>query len=303
MPGLSARQNTWTLLTNLEITLAMKRRSIENPNIAAVSSRDGSRSIFIVPPLAVVCVGMLMAFLFLGPVGITASAEDIYTGETSASPFSSSPTSESAVNQDPSPYLQESGPMTLTALQNDFIDESTSNFTQVDLAPMTSSISPVFTPEVQYWATSIVHWATVAGVDPNLAATVMQIESCGDPRALSRAGAIGLFQVMPFHFSETDDSYDPDTNALHGLSYLQKSLEKANGNIRLALAGYNGGIGVIDRPESSWAGETIRYTYWGSGIYQDAASGESGSPQLQEWINANGLYLCRHAAERLGLGQ
>jgi len=244
---------------------------------------------------------MLMVFLFLGPVGITASAEEMSNGDPSASLFSSSPTSEIAPDQDPALHLQETEPMALTAQHADLSEAETSNIAKSDFLPLTSSISAVFTPEVQYWATSIAQWANNTGVDPNLAATVMQIESCGDPRALSRAGAIGLFQVMPFHFSETDDPYDPGTNALRGLAYLKRSLEKANGNIRLSLAGYNGGIGVIDRSESTWAAETIRYTYWGSGIYKDATGGETESLHLQEWINANGLYLCMHAAERLGI--
>ncbi len=85
-------------------------------------------------------------------------------------------------------------------------------------------LSPVFTPEVQYWAPRILKWAQAADIDPNLVATVMQIESCGDPRALSRSGAIGLFQVMPYHFTASDDPYSPDTNALRGLDYLRRSL-------------------------------------------------------------------------------
>ena len=87
-----------------------------------------------------------------------------------------------------------------------------------------SSISPIFTAEVQYWSTSILTWAAAAGLDPNLAATVMQIESCGDPLARSRAGAIGLFQVMPYHFAPGEYPYNPDTNALRGLDYLRRSL-------------------------------------------------------------------------------
>jgi soluble lytic murein transglycosylase-like protein len=64
----------------------------------------------------------------------------------------------------------------------------------------------------------------------------MQIESCGDPRARSRAGAMGLFQVMPYHFAGGDDPYNPDTNAVRGLAYLKRSLDTANGDPRLALA-------------------------------------------------------------------
>jgi soluble lytic murein transglycosylase-like protein len=165
----------------------------------------------------------------------------------------------------------------------------------------TGNLSPVFTPEVQYWAASIETWSAAAGVDPNLAATVMQIESCGDPLARSRSGAMGLFQVMPFHFYASDNPYDPDTNAARGLDYLQRSLETSFGDARLAFAGYNGGIGVIDRGEFSWAAETVRYVYWGSGIYSDAASGSGSSPRLDEWLNAGGASLCRQAHSRLSL--
>ena len=123
------------------------------------------------------------------------------------------------------------------------------------------SISPIFTREIQHWANDITRWADASSLDPNLIATVMQIESCGDPRAVSSAGAKGLFQVMPFHFEFGENPYNPETNALRGLNYLSNSLATAHGNIRLALAGYNGGIGIITRGEWAWASETIRYVY------------------------------------------
>jgi hypothetical protein len=164
-------------------------------------------------------------------------------------------------------------------------------------------ISPVFMPEVQYWQESIVRWSQVVGIDPNLAATVMQIESCGDPSAGSGAGAMGLFQVMPFHFTASEEPYDPDTNAMRGLNYLKKSLDVAGGNASLAFAGYNGGIGLISRNSGSWPVETIRYEYWGSGIYNEATSGAAVSERLNEWLAAGGASLCASAANRLGLGQ
>jgi soluble lytic murein transglycosylase-like protein len=129
----------------------------------------------------------------------------------------------------------------------------------------------------------------------------MQIESCGDPRATSRSGAMGLFQVMPFHFTAGEQPYEPDTNALRGLDYLRRSLDKAGGNARLALAGYNGGIGVINRGEWSWAAETARYVKYGYPIYEDALGGVSTSATLNEWYGRYGAGLCRQAAQRLGL--
>ncbi len=167
--------------------------------------------------------------------------------------------------------------------------------------PPASGLSPIFTPEIQHWSGSILRWAAEANLDPNLAAVVMQIESCGDPRATSRAGAMGLFQVMPFHFLPAENPYHPDTNALRGLGYLKRSLEAANGNSRLALAGYNGGIGVIRRSETSWSSETQRYVYFGEPIYADARSGAASSVKLNEWYARYGAGLCRQAAQRLGL--
>jgi soluble lytic murein transglycosylase-like protein len=164
-----------------------------------------------------------------------------------------------------------------------------------------TSISPIFTREVQYWGPEIVRWANAAGIDPNLVAVVMQIESCGDPRALSRAGAKGLFQVMPFHFAFADNPYDPETNALRGLKYLARSLQAAEGDPRLALAGYNGGIGVISRYEWTWSAETKRYIYYGLPIYEDAHSGQSTSPMLDEWYRKYGAGLCHQASNHLGI--
>lgn len=164
-----------------------------------------------------------------------------------------------------------------------------------------SSISPIFTREIQHWADDITRWADASSLDPNLIATVMQIESCGDPRALSSAGAKGLFQVMPFHFDFGENPYNPEINALRGLNYLFNSLTTARGNIRLALAGYNGGIGVIARGEWTWAAETIRYVYYGAPIYEDARAGLTSSSQLEEWHQKYGVGLCRQASNRLGI--
>jgi hypothetical protein len=232
----------------------------------AALSQGGCLSGFLIPPLAVVCIGLVLAFIWLG----------------------SGPISTRAAAPGRSDVNHAQGTMDQIA---------TSPANPVHAGP----ISPVFRPEVQYWSKAIQGWAAAAGLDPNLIATVMQIESCGDPRARSRAGAMGLFQVMPDHFAGGDDPYSPDTNAARGLAYLKRSLEAADGNTRLAMAGYNGGIGVIGRSEFSWAAETQRYAYWGSGIYTEASNGATESLRLQEWMVAGGASLCRQARSRLGI--
>ena len=162
-------------------------------------------------------------------------------------------------------------------------------------------LSPIFTREVQHWREDILRWATASSLDPNLVAVIMQIESCGDPRAFSRSGAMGLFQVMPFHFYFGEDGFDPETNSLRGLAYLARSLHTVNGDAHLAMAGYNGGIGVISRGEWTWPAETHRYVTYGSPIYDDAKNGATSSVMLDEWYRRYGAGLCNQAAQRLGL--
>ncbi len=163
------------------------------------------------------------------------------------------------------------------------------------------AISPIFSPEVQYWEGHILKWASIHKLDPNIIATIMQVESCGDFQANSSAGAQGLFQVMPFHFETQENMLDPDINAARGLSYYNERLEQTNGNRALAFAGYNGGHVAAASGYNSWANETQRYYEWTTGIMSDIEAGYTESPTLQRWMNAGGAGLCRQAAQQLGL--
>ncbi len=165
----------------------------------------------------------------------------------------------------------------------------------------TSAISPLFSPEVQHWGPQITAWAKPFGLDPNLVATIMQIESCGDPQAISGAGAQGLFQVMPFHFSAGENMLDPNTNATRGVNYFAERLQQTNGEIGNAFAGYNGGHVASSGSWNSWLPETQRYYTWSTGIYGDIQAGLSESPTLQQWMAAGGASLCQQASARLNL--
>jgi soluble lytic murein transglycosylase-like protein len=105
---------------------------------------------------------------------------------------------------------------------------------------------------------------------------------------------------MPYHFEKTEPPYNPQINAARGMAYLSQSLE-THENIRLALAGYNGGIGTAAKSESEWPRETVRYAYWGTGIYEEANQYQSFSTRLEEWYQAGGASLCRQAEEHLGI--
>lgn len=163
------------------------------------------------------------------------------------------------------------------------------------------SLSPIFMPSVRYWEDRILKWASDYAIDPNLVATIMQIESCGNPQAGSGVGATGLFQVMPFHFEKGENPFDPDTNAKRGLDYLSTGLELSGGHAGLALAGYNGGHGIISRNYEDWPRETQSYYRWGSGIYREASAGWDSSPTLAAWLAAGGQSLCDDAEENLDL--
>jgi len=161
--------------------------------------------------------------------------------------------------------------------------------------PDAGSLSSNFSPQVLFWSDDILKWAHDFQLDPNIIALVMQIESCGYAQAHSNAGAMGLFQVMPFHFGHDENPYDPSTNATRGLAYLARSLELANGRLDLALAGYNGGHLMIQNAPSLWPDETQRYVYWGVRIYSEIGKYESIPPTLQEWLDAGGEQLCKQA--------
>ena len=162
-----------------------------------------------------------------------------------------------------------------------------------------TEMAPFFAPSVQYWSAQIDAWALAHDVDRDLLATVMQIESCGHPDVVSPAGAQGLFQVMPFHFSDGENMIDPDTNARRSAKFLKYCTDAADGVIGLALACYNGGPALISQARQHWSHETQNYYRWGVGIYSDASAGHAKSETLELWLGAGGSRLCASALEVL----
>ena len=88
--------------------------------------------------------------------------------------------------------------------------------------------------------------ATRANLRPELVLAVIEIESRFDRYAISRAGALGLMQVMPFWLKEIgrpdDNLFDVHTNLRMGCTILRYYLDKEKGDLTHALARYNGSL-------------------------------------------------------------
>lgn len=95
----------------------------------------------------------------------------------------------------------------------------------------------------------LAHAGQAHNLDVDLLASVVKEESGGNARALSRAGARGLMQLMPGTAEElgVKDVYQPEQNVGGGSAYLDALLDRYHDNLALALAAYNAGPAAVDR--------------------------------------------------------
>jgi len=86
-------------------------------------------------------------------------------------------------------------------------------------------------------------------LDVDLLASIVKAESGGNTRAVSRAGARGLMQLMPKTASGlgVEDSFRPEQNVRGGSTYLDELLKRYDNKLALALAAYNAGPGAVDK--------------------------------------------------------
>ncbi|HJT22150.1 MAG TPA: lytic transglycosylase domain-containing protein [Nitrospira sp.] len=96
---------------------------------------------------------------------------------------------------------------------------------------------------------AVSHAAREHRLQPALLLAVIRAESSFNPVVVSRAGAVGLMQLVP----ETairhgvQNLYDTKENIVGGARHLRYLLDRFKGNLRLALAAYNAGERKVDQ--------------------------------------------------------
>jgi soluble lytic murein transglycosylase-like protein len=136
-------------------------------------------------------------------------------------------------------YIDAKGTLSLTNVPSD------ARYRRVDIVP--NRLHPMISE--QELAPMISRFSRQHQLHPALIRAVIKAESDFDPHAVSRAGAVGLMQLMPQTALrlEVRDLYDPEDNIGGGTKYLRQLLDRFRGNLPLALAAYNAGEHVVDR--------------------------------------------------------
>jgi len=90
-------------------------------------------------------------------------------------------------------------------------------------------------------------------IDPKLLHAIIRAESAYDPNAISRAGAVGLMQLMPGTAKRygVSDRRNPNQNITGGTRYLKDLLAMFNSNLKLAVAAYNAGENAVVKYRNS----------------------------------------------------
>ena len=96
------------------------------------------------------------------------------------------------------------------------------------------------------YAKTLEQVARAYDLSPRLLEALIWQESRGNPAAVSRAGAVGLTQLMPATARQLGvDPRDPAQNMAGGAAYLRQQLNRFNGDLEKALAAYNAGPGRV----------------------------------------------------------
>ncbi len=96
----------------------------------------------------------------------------------------------------------------------------------------------------------IVNKSLKYGLEPSFIKAVIHVESAFDHLALSKAGAMGLMQLMPAtaaSYQLTSNTFKPEKNVEAGVKHMKDLMDRYNNNMRLSLAAYNAGAGAVSK--------------------------------------------------------
>lgn len=105
------------------------------------------------------------------------------------------------------------------------------------------------TSKARAYRRTIQVYSKIYGVEEELIHAIVKQESCFNERAHSRAGAIGLMQLMPdtADMMQISDPWNPEQNIQAGVRYISEMLSKFKGRKKWAIAAYNAGPGKVQR--------------------------------------------------------
>jgi soluble lytic murein transglycosylase-like protein len=117
----------------------------------------------------------------------------------------------------------------------------------------------------QDFLVTVQYEATRAGLDPQMVLGIIQVESKFRKYAVSKAGARGYMQVMPFWLKLIGDGkenlFSLRTNLRYGCTILRHYLKIEHGDTLRALARYNGTLGKSRYPDSVQRAWTADWDY------------------------------------------
>ena len=115
---------------------------------------------------------------------------------------------------------------------------------------------------------TIIAAATQNDLEPELIAAIIQVESSWYPKAESEAGACGLMQVIPKWHPKPDGSLytceelkDPKVGISAGSRALRYWLNRAKGDVELALCAYNAGNTCFKRIRMNYVDRVMNVYY------------------------------------------
>lgn len=103
-------------------------------------------------------------------------------------------------------------------------------------------------------------WADAYGIERELVHAVIEVESRGNPHAVSNAGAVGVMQLMPATAATFGvlNRFDAEQNVRGGVAYLAWLRDRCGGDRRLMLASYYAGHAAVLRRGLAYSSQEVR---------------------------------------------